>query len=101
MVKAVVAWEPDGKMGRALVFHPRHRARAAMARCFIMWEFMPITRAALARFVALPPSPLEKREKLEQLRALEADMSIAVARVDRVPLVRRYSGRSANAPTSF
>ena len=44
------------------------------------------TRAALARFVALPPSPLEKREKLEQLRALEANMSIAVARVDSVPL---------------
>ena len=43
-------------------------------------------RAALSRFVALPPSPLEKREKLEQLRALEAGMSIAVARVDSVPL---------------
>jgi 3-deoxy-manno-octulosonate cytidylyltransferase (CMP-KDO synthetase) len=44
------------------------------------------TRQALTRFVALPPSPLEKREKLEQLRALEAHMTIAVARVDRVPL---------------
>lgn len=33
-------------------------------------------RAALARFVALPPSPLERREKLEQLRALEAGMRI-------------------------
>ena len=31
-------------------------------------------RAALARFVALPPSLLEKRERLEQLRALEAGM---------------------------
>jgi 3-deoxy-manno-octulosonate cytidylyltransferase (CMP-KDO synthetase) len=38
------------------------------------------------RFVALPPSPLETREKLEQLRALEAGMTIQVARVDRVPL---------------
>jgi 3-deoxy-manno-octulosonate cytidylyltransferase (CMP-KDO synthetase) len=38
-------------------------------------------RAALARFVALPPSPLEQREKLEQLRALEAGMRIACARV--------------------
>jgi 3-deoxy-manno-octulosonate cytidylyltransferase (CMP-KDO synthetase) len=44
------------------------------------------TRGALERFVALPPSPLEQREKLEQLRALEAGMSIAVARVDAVPL---------------
>jgi 3-deoxy-manno-octulosonate cytidylyltransferase (CMP-KDO synthetase) len=43
-------------------------------------------RAALARFVALPPSPLEQREKLEQLRALEAGMRIDVSIVDSVPL---------------
>jgi 3-deoxy-manno-octulosonate cytidylyltransferase (CMP-KDO synthetase) len=43
-------------------------------------------RAALARFVALPPSPLEQREKLEQLRALEAGMRIDVTIVDSVPL---------------
>lgn len=43
-------------------------------------------RASLERFVSLPPSPLEKREKLEQLRALEAGMRIDVAVVDTVPL---------------
>ena len=43
-------------------------------------------RAALARFVGLPPSPLERREKLEQLRALEAGMRIDVAIVDSAPL---------------
>ncbi|MCC2095747.1 MAG: 3-deoxy-manno-octulosonate cytidylyltransferase [Hyphomicrobiales bacterium] len=43
-------------------------------------------RAALERFVALPPSPLELREKLEQLRALEAGMRIDVEIVDTVPL---------------
>ena len=43
-------------------------------------------RAALERFVALPPSPLEQREKLEQLRALEAGMRIDVALVKTVPL---------------
>ncbi|MTW16872.1 3-deoxy-manno-octulosonate cytidylyltransferase [Rhodoplanes serenus] len=43
-------------------------------------------RDALARFVALPPSTLERREKLEQLRALEAGMRIDVAVVDSVPL---------------
>lgn len=42
-------------------------------------------RAALERFVALPPSPLEVREKLEQLRALEAGMRIDVGIVDTVP----------------
>jgi 3-deoxy-manno-octulosonate cytidylyltransferase (CMP-KDO synthetase) len=43
-------------------------------------------RAALDRFVSLPPSPLERREKLEQLRALEAGMRIDVGIVDAVPL---------------
>ena len=43
-------------------------------------------RRALERFVGLPPSPLEKREKLEQLRALEAGMRIDVAIVDSAPL---------------
>ncbi|MFL9825476.1 3-deoxy-manno-octulosonate cytidylyltransferase [Rhodoplanes sp. SY1] len=43
-------------------------------------------RAALARFVALPPSPLETRERLEQLRALEAGLRIDVAVVASVPL---------------
>ncbi|MEM6381522.1 MAG: 3-deoxy-manno-octulosonate cytidylyltransferase [Pseudomonadota bacterium] len=43
-------------------------------------------RSALERFVQLPPSPLELRERLEQLRALEAGMRIDVAIVDGVPL---------------
>jgi 3-deoxy-manno-octulosonate cytidylyltransferase (CMP-KDO synthetase) len=42
-------------------------------------------RAALERFVSLPPSPLEQQEKLEQLRALEAGMRIEVTIVDSVP----------------
>jgi 3-deoxy-manno-octulosonate cytidylyltransferase (CMP-KDO synthetase) len=42
-------------------------------------------RKALERFVALPPSPLEMQEKLEQLRALEAGMRIDVTIVDTVP----------------
>jgi 3-deoxy-manno-octulosonate cytidylyltransferase (CMP-KDO synthetase) len=43
-------------------------------------------RRALERFVKLPPAPLEQRERLEQLRALEAGMRIDVAIVDRAPL---------------
>ncbi|MDU6670699.1 MAG: 3-deoxy-manno-octulosonate cytidylyltransferase [Bradyrhizobium sp.] len=42
-------------------------------------------RAALERFVSLPPSPLELQEKLEQLRALEAGMRIDICIVDTVP----------------
>ncbi len=43
-------------------------------------------RAALERFVRLPPAPLETRERLEQLRALENGMRIDVAVVEAVPL---------------
>jgi 3-deoxy-manno-octulosonate cytidylyltransferase (CMP-KDO synthetase) len=42
-------------------------------------------RAALERFVALPPSPLERRERLEQLRALEAGMRIDATIIDAEP----------------
>jgi 3-deoxy-manno-octulosonate cytidylyltransferase (CMP-KDO synthetase) len=43
-------------------------------------------RRALRRFVGLPPSPLERRERLEQLRAIEAGMRIDAVLVDDVPL---------------
>ena len=85
VVKAVVAWEPDGAKGRALYF-TRATAPAGEGPLFYHVGLYAFTRAALQRFVALPPSPLEQREKLEQLRALEAGMSIAVVRVDAVPL---------------
>jgi 3-deoxy-manno-octulosonate cytidylyltransferase (CMP-KDO synthetase) len=42
-------------------------------------------RDALERFVSLPPSTLEKRERLEQLRALEDGMRIDVALVNSIP----------------
>lgn len=85
VVKPVVAWEADGRRGRALYF-TRARAPSGDGPLFHHVGIYAFRREALARFVALPPSPLEKREKLEQLRALEAGMSIAVARVDSVPL---------------
>jgi 3-deoxy-manno-octulosonate cytidylyltransferase (CMP-KDO synthetase) len=85
VVKAVVAWEPDGKKGRALYFS-RATVPTGPGEHFYHVGLYAYRREALARFVRLPPSPLEVREKLEQLRALEAGMSIAVARVDTVPL---------------
>jgi len=85
VVKAVVAWEGDGKRGRALYF-TRATAPTGEGPLFHHVGIYAYRRDALARFVGLPPSPLEMREKLEQLRALEANMSIAVARVDSVPL---------------
>jgi 3-deoxy-manno-octulosonate cytidylyltransferase (CMP-KDO synthetase) len=85
VVKAVVAWRADGRLGRALYF-TRATAPTGDGPLFHHIGLYAYRREALTRFVALPPSPLEKREKLEQLRALEANMSIAVARVDSVPL---------------
>lgn len=85
VVKPVVAWDVGGDRGRALYF-TRARAPHGDGPLFHHVGIYAYTRKALARFVALDPSPLEKREKLEQLRALEAGMSIAVARVPEVPL---------------
>ncbi len=53
-------------------------------------------RTALERFVSLPPSPLEQREKLEQLRALEAGMRIDVAIVRSGAARRRHAGGPRN-----
>lgn len=85
VVKPVVAWDVGGDRGRALYF-TRARAPHGDGPLFHHVGIYAYTRKALARFVALDPSPLEKREKLEQLRALEAGMHIAVARIDKVPL---------------
>jgi 3-deoxy-manno-octulosonate cytidylyltransferase (CMP-KDO synthetase) len=70
---------------RALYF-TRARAPAGEGPLYHHIGLYAFRRAALARFVKLPPSPLERREKLEQLRALEAGMRIDVAVVDAVPL---------------
>jgi 3-deoxy-manno-octulosonate cytidylyltransferase (CMP-KDO synthetase) len=90
VVKAVVSFppNPDGsaqdRRGHALYF-TRARAPWGEGPLYHHIGLYAYRRAALARFVALPPSPLETRERLEQLRALEAGMRIAVARVDAVP----------------
>jgi 3-deoxy-manno-octulosonate cytidylyltransferase (CMP-KDO synthetase) len=85
VVKPVVAWDGTGARGRALYF-TRARAPHGDGPLFHHVGIYAYTRDALTRFVHLDPSPLERREKLEQLRALEAGMTIAVARVPEVPL---------------
>lgn len=84
VVKAVIAMPPAMRQGRALYF-TRATAPYGQGPHFHHIGLYAYTRAALERFVSLPPSPLELREKLEQLRALEAGMSIEVAVVDTVP----------------
>lgn len=85
VVKAVVAAGEGARSGRALYFS-RATVPAGEGPLLHHIGLYAWRRASLARFVALPPSPLEKREKLEQLRALEAGMRIEVAFVDTVPL---------------
>lgn len=85
VVKAVGAPDAAGKTMRALYF-TRSTAPYGEGPLYHHIGLYAFRRAALARFVALPPSALEKREKLEQLRALEAGMRIDVALVDTVPL---------------
>jgi len=85
VVKPIVAWNAQGTQGRALYF-TRTRSPYGEGPYFHHVGIYAFTRTALGHFVALPPSPLEKREKLEQLRALEAGMRIDVAKIDEVPL---------------
>ena len=84
VVKAVLALSDGAAVGRALYF-----TRGTLFGEGPVWRHMGIygyRRAALARFNAAPPSPLERREGLEQLRALELGLSIWAAVVDAAPL---------------
>ncbi|GJD88962.1 3-deoxy-manno-octulosonate cytidylyltransferase [Methylobacterium hispanicum] len=70
---------------RALYF-TRARAPWGQGPLFHHIGLYAYRRAALARFMALPPGELETRERLEQLRALEAGMRIDAVVVDDLPL---------------
>ena len=84
VVKAVLALTEGEKHGRALYF-----TRSTLYGDAPIWRHIGIygyRREALMKFCAAPPSPLEKREKLEQLRALEMGLSIWAAVIDAAPL---------------
>ncbi len=85
VTKAVISLPEGAAHGRALYF-TRTAAPSGEGPLYHHIGIYAFRREALERFVALPPSPLETREKLEQLRALEAGMRIDVAVVDTVPL---------------
>ena len=104
VVKAVVAIADGADVGRALYF----------SRLPVPWGDGPLyhhigiyayRRAALERFVRLPPGVIERRERLEQLRALENGLRIDAARVATVPFGVDTPGdlaraRDMLAPTS-
>jgi 3-deoxy-manno-octulosonate cytidylyltransferase (CMP-KDO synthetase) len=82
--KAIVALAEGAGAGRALYF-----TRSTLYGEGPVWRHIGLygyRRAALERFCAAPPSPLERREKLEQLRALEIGLSIWAAVVEAAPI---------------
>ena len=75
---------PDGRSGRALYF-----TRSVLYGDAPVWLHHGVygyRREALERFTAAPPSPLELRERLEQLRALEMGMQVWAAVIDEAPI---------------
>jgi 3-deoxy-manno-octulosonate cytidylyltransferase (CMP-KDO synthetase) len=84
VVKAILAMAPGGAVGRALYF-----TRSTLWGEGPVWRHVGLygyRRDALARFNAAPPSPLERREGLEQLRALELGLTLWAAVIDAAPL---------------
>lgn len=84
VVKAILALEPGAREGRALYF-----TRSSLYGDGSIWRHIGIygyRRDALMRFTAAPPSPLERREKLEQLRALELGMQIWASVLEHAPI---------------
>ncbi len=84
VVKAILAMNPDGAAGRALYF-----TRSTLWGDGPVWRHVGLygyRREALARFNAAPPSALERRENLEQLRALELGLGVWAAVIKAAPL---------------
>jgi 3-deoxy-manno-octulosonate cytidylyltransferase (CMP-KDO synthetase) len=84
VVKAVVSLTPGRPGGRCLYF-----TRSTLYGEGPVWRHIGLygyRRHALERFTAAPPSPLERREKLEQLRAMELGLSIFAAVVEAAPI---------------
>jgi 3-deoxy-manno-octulosonate cytidylyltransferase (CMP-KDO synthetase) len=84
VVKAVLTMDAGARFGRALYF-----TRSTLYGDAPVWRHVGIygyRRAALERFNAAPPSPLELREKLEQLRAMELGLSIWATVADAAPI---------------
>lgn len=85
VVKASISFQAGGKTGRAVYFS-RNTVPWGSGEHYHHIGLYAYKRAALQKFSRLPPGPLEQREKLEQLRALENGMRIDISVVDINPL---------------
>ncbi len=84
VVKAILAMAAGERWGRALYF-----TRSTLYGAGPIWRHVGVygyRREALIRFTEAPPSPLEQREKLEQLRALELGLEIWASVVGEAPI---------------
>jgi 3-deoxy-manno-octulosonate cytidylyltransferase (CMP-KDO synthetase) len=84
VVKAI--FEPTGERSGKALYFTRATAPTGPGALYHHIGLYAYRRAALEAFVAAPQSVLEKRERLEQLRALSLGLSVHVAIVDTVPL---------------
>ena len=82
--KVIAAMQADGRSGRALYF--TRSVLYGEAPVWLHHGIYGFRRTALERFATAPPSPLEMRERLEQLRALELGLSIWAAVIDEAPI---------------
>jgi len=82
-VKIALSIKPGARAGRALYFS-RATIPYGDGPLYHHFGLYGFRREALRRFVRMEPSQLEKRERLEQLRALEAGMRVDVALIDHV-----------------
>lgn len=84
VVKAILSLNAAGTRGRALYF-----TRSTLYGEGPIWRHIGIygyRRSALERFTTAAPSPLEIRERLEQLRALELGLSLYAAVLESAPI---------------
>jgi len=84
VVKAAAVFAPGETVAHTLYFS-RSCIPSGAGEHYHHIGLYAFRREALRRFVTLPPSGLEKRERLEQLRALEDGMRMAAALVDSIP----------------
>ena len=84
VVKVAVDF-PPGETVATVLYFSRNRIPSGDGPFYHHIGLYAYTRAALKRFVALPPAGLELRERLEQLRALTNGMTISAGLVDTVP----------------
>lgn len=84
VVKAVLSLDASGRRGKALYF-----TRSTLYGDGPVWRHVGLygyRPKALRAFNAAPPSPLERRERLEQLRAMELGLGIQAAVIDQAPI---------------